>query len=113
MSVASAVLRGEATGSADDFIADVASMTKKDLKPGEILDGEGGYTVFGRLISARESLTNRYLPLGLSSDATLTKPIAKDTYVTYDDVELDETSLAFRIRKTLEEEYRQDGFSAK
>ena len=104
MSVASAVLRGEATGSADGFIADVASMTKKDLKPGDVLDGEGGYTVFGRLTSARESLTNRYLPLGLSSDAKLIKPIAKDTYVTYDDVELDETSLAFRIRKTLEEE---------
>ncbi len=111
MSVASAVLRGEATGSADGFIADVASMTKKDLKPGDVLDGEGGYTVFGRLTSARESLTNRYLPLGLSSDAKLIKPIAKDTYVTYDDVELDETSLAFKIRKTLEEEYREDSLS--
>jgi len=86
-------------------------MTKKDLKPGEILDGEGGYTVFGRLTSARESLTNRYLPLGLSSDAKVIKPIAKDTYVTYDDIELDETSLAFKIRKTLEEEYREDSLS--
>jgi predicted homoserine dehydrogenase-like protein len=65
----------------------------------------------GRLTSARESLTNRYLPLGLSSDAKLIKPIAKDTYVTYDDVELDETSLAFKIRKTMEDEYRQYGLS--
>jgi predicted homoserine dehydrogenase-like protein len=107
MSIASAVLRREATGSADGFIADVASMTKKDLKPGEILDGEGGYTVFGRLVTARESLTNRYLPLGLSSKAKLIKPVDKDAYVTYDDVELDETSFALRIRKTLEAAYRQ------
>jgi predicted homoserine dehydrogenase-like protein len=106
LSVASAVLRREATGSADDFIADVASMAKKDLKPGEVLDGEGGYTVFGRLVSARESLANRYLPLGLSSGAKLIRPVAKDAYVTYDDVQLDETTLAFRIRKTQEAEYR-------
>lgn len=109
ISVASVVLRGEATGSTDDFIADVASMTKKELNPGDILDGEGGYTVFGRLTSAKESLENRYLPLGLSSGAKVIKPIAKDTCVTYGDVELDETSLAFRLRKTLEEEYREDG----
>jgi len=107
MSIASVVLRREATGSADGFIADVASMTKKDLKPGEMLDGEGGYTVFGRLVTARESLTNRYLPLGLSSNAKLIKPVDKDAYVTYDDVELDETSFALRIRKTLEAAYRQ------
>ena len=106
ISIASAVLRREATGSADGFIADVASMTKKDMKRGEILDGEGGYTVFGRLVSAGESLANRYLPLGLSSGAKLIRPVPKDAYVTYDDVELDETSLAFRIRKTLEAESR-------
>jgi predicted homoserine dehydrogenase-like protein len=57
VSVASAVLRGEATGSADHFIADVASVAKKDLKPGEILDGEGGYSVFGHLVRADESLS--------------------------------------------------------
>jgi predicted homoserine dehydrogenase-like protein len=104
MSVASAVLRGEATGSANGFIADVASVAKKALKPGEVLDGEGGYTVFGRLVRADESLSNRYLPMGLSRGGKMINPVAKDALVTFDDVELDETPLSFRLRKTLEEE---------
>jgi len=66
VSVASVVLRGEATGSAESFVADVASVAKKGLNPGENLDGEGGHTVFGRLVRADESVTNNYLPLGLS-----------------------------------------------
>ena len=102
VSVASAVLRGEATGSADHFIADVASVTKKDLKPGEILDGEGGYSVFGRLVRAGESLSHQYLPLGLSRGGRMIKPVAKDTVVTYHDVALDETQLSFKLRKQLE-----------
>jgi predicted homoserine dehydrogenase-like protein len=104
MSVASAVLRREATGSANGFIADVASVAKKALKPGEVLDGEGGYTVFGRLVKAGESLSNRYLPMGLSRGGKMIRPVAKDALVTFDDVELDETPLSFRLRKTLEEE---------
>ncbi len=102
VSVASAVLRGEATGSADNFIADVASVAKKDLKPGEILDGEGGYSVFGRLVRADESLSHQYLPLGLSRGGRMIKPVAKDSIVTYHDVALDETLLSFKLRKKLE-----------
>ena len=103
ISIASAVLRREATGSADRFIADVASVAKKDLKPGDVLDGEGGYTIFGRLTRADESVLNKYLPMGLSRGGRMIKPVAKDSILTYDDVELDETTLAFKIRKALEE----------
>jgi predicted homoserine dehydrogenase-like protein len=102
VSVASAALRGEATGSADHFIADVASVAKKDLKPGEILDGEGGYSVCGRLVRADESLSHQYLPLGLSRGGRMIKPVAKDAMVTYHDVALDETLLSFKLRKKLE-----------
>ena len=103
VSVASAVLRGEATGSADGFIADVATVAKKALEPGDVLDGEGGYTVFGRLVRADESLAKKYLPLGLSRGGRIIKSVAKDSFVTYTDVELDESTLAFKVRKTLEE----------
>jgi predicted homoserine dehydrogenase-like protein len=102
MSVASAVLRGEATGSAEGFIADIASVAKRDLKMGDVLDGEGGYTVFGCLVTAEESLKNKYLPMGLSRGAKMIKPVPKDSFVTYNDVETDEKTLAFRVRKTLE-----------
>ena len=100
MSVASAVLRSEATGSAKSFVADVASVAKKGLNPGEVLDGEGGYTVFGRLVRADESLRNAYLPLGLSRGGRMIKSVAKDSFVTYRDVELDESTLAFKVRKS-------------
>jgi predicted homoserine dehydrogenase-like protein len=102
VSVASVVLRGEATGSPENFVADVASVAKKDLKPGDVLDGEGGYTVFGRLVRAEESLRNAYLPLGLSRGGKMIKSVAKGVFVTYRDVELDESTLAFKFRKALE-----------
>jgi predicted homoserine dehydrogenase-like protein len=102
VSAASAVLRHEATGSADRFIADVASVTKRDVKAGEVLDGEGGYTVFGRLTTSEESIRRKYLPLGLSRGAKMFRDVPKDSFVTYDDVELDETPMAFKLRKALE-----------
>lgn len=107
MSVASAVLRGEATGSAEGFIADIASVAKKNLKMDDVLDGEGGYTVFGRLVTAEESLRNKYLPMGLSRGAKMIKPVPKDSFVTYNDVEMDEKTLVFRLRKILEESSRK------
>jgi predicted homoserine dehydrogenase-like protein len=103
MSVASVVLRHEATGSPDFLIADVSSVAKKDLQPGEILDGEGGYTVFGRLTPAEASIPRKHLPLGLSRGARLKRPVTKDDIVTYDDVELDETQLSFTTRKAMED----------
>jgi len=105
MSVASAALRHEATGSASGPVADVASTAKKDLKPGDVLDGEGGYTVFGRLVQAEDSMPNGYLPIGLSRDAKVVRPVAKDALLTYNDVELDESQFSYRMRKTVEEDF--------
>jgi predicted homoserine dehydrogenase-like protein len=105
ISVASAALRGEATGSTDLFIADAVSAAKKDLKPGDILDGEGGCTVYGRLVQAAESLENKYLPVGLSRHARVVRPLTKDSILTYDDVKLDDSQFSYRLRKTIEEEF--------
>ncbi len=102
ISVASAALRNEATGSSKDFIADVAAVAKRDLKAGEVLDGEGGFMVFGRLVRAEDSLQHAYLPMGLTGNARLTRPIAKDAILTYADVELDESLLSFTLRKSME-----------
>ena len=102
ISVASAVLRGEPTGSSLKYNADVAAVAKKDLTPGEILDGEGGYTVFGRLVRASDSLKQAYLPMGLTGNARVIHPVAKDTILTYADVVLDETQLSYKLRKLME-----------
>jgi predicted homoserine dehydrogenase-like protein len=102
ISVASVALRGEATGSPMSFSADVGATAKKDLKPGDVLDGEGGYAVFGRLVSARESVERRYLPMGLSQGARVVKPVAKDSILSYDDVVMDESSFAWGLRREQE-----------
>jgi len=47
ISVASAGLRGEPTGAPTGFRADVVATAKRDLTAGEMLDGEGGFTVWG------------------------------------------------------------------
>ena len=105
--MASAALRNEATGSSKEFIADVAAVAKRDLKAGDVLDGEGGFTVFGLLVQAEESLQNAYLPMGLPGNARLTRPVAKDAILTYADVELDENLLSFTLRKSMEKEKRK------
>jgi predicted homoserine dehydrogenase-like protein len=84
------------------FTADVAATAKKDLKPGEMLDGEGGYAVFGSLVPARESVEKRYLPMGLSHGVQVIRPVAKDGLVTYDDVIVDESSFACQLRRQQE-----------
>src|SRR5712664_346652 len=74
ISVASVGVRGEATGSATGFRADAVASAKRDLRAGEMLDGEGGYTVVGKLLPATESLRLGALPLGLAQQARLLNP---------------------------------------
>ncbi|MDM0116047.1 Gfo/Idh/MocA family oxidoreductase [Variovorax sp. J22R133] len=102
ISVASIGLRKEATGVATCFNADVIATAKRDLKPGEMLDGEGGYTVFGKLFPAKKSLALGSLPLGLAHKLKLVRPVAKDQSLTWDDVVVDESLSAYRVRKEME-----------
>ncbi len=106
ISVATAALRGEATGTADFFIGDVAAAAKKDLKAGETLDGEGGYTVYGKLARTEESIPGGYLPIGLSRGGKVRRAVKKDAVLSYGDVAVEEGSIARRLRRELEEEFR-------
>ena len=102
ISVASAALRGEATGVAVSFNADVAATAKRDLAAGEMLDGEGGYTVYGTIQPARKAVQIGTLPLGLASKLELVRPVKKGGFVTWADVKLDETLSAYKVRKDME-----------
>ena len=105
ISVASVGLRREATGAAIAFKGDVAAIAKRDLKAGEILDGEGGYTVSGGLRPAEMSVSRQYLPLGLAHGVTLVRPVKDGEAVTYADVRIDTTSAAYVLRKQIESQY--------
>ncbi|AKS30649.1 NAD(P)H-dependent oxidoreductase [Mycolicibacterium goodii] len=112
VSIASAVLRNEATGSPTGFRGDVMTTAKRDLKAGEKLDGEGGFTVFGKLAPAEISLDRNALPLGLAHGATLVRDIAKDETISWDDVRVDESQFAVKIRRQLESEFRSEHIAA-
>ncbi|MDH4868382.1 Gfo/Idh/MocA family oxidoreductase [Alcaligenes nematophilus] len=102
ISVASVGLRGEPTGVAQYFNADVVATAKRNLKAGEMLDGEGGYTVFGKLSPAKESLRVGSVPLGLAHNMKLRRDVGKDQSLTWDDVVIDESLSAYRVRKEME-----------
>ena len=112
MSVASVALRGEATGVATGWNADVVATAKRDLAPGEILDGEGGYTVWGKLLPAETSMRLGGVPLGLAHDVKVVRPVKKGQSVTWADVAMDTHTHAYRIRRELEAQFAPPALKA-
>jgi predicted homoserine dehydrogenase-like protein len=102
VSVASVALRGEATGVASAWCADVVATAKRDLKPGDVLDGEGGYTVWGKLLPAETSTRLGGLPLGLAHAVKVVRPIAKGQSLSWSDVAIDTSTPAYRTRREME-----------
>lgn len=102
ISVLHAVLNGQPTGATRGWRGDVAAVAKRDLKAGETLDGEGGFTVYGKLIPAARSLKEGALPIGLAHGVRLRRDISAGAVVTKADVELDEGSAAVRVRHEME-----------
>jgi len=102
ISVASVGVRGEATGCASGFRADAVASAKRDLKAGEMLDGEGGYTVVCRLMPAADSLRLGALPLGLAHQVRVLNPVQAGAPVLWSDVAIDLSSDAVRLRREME-----------
>lgn len=102
ISVAAAALRGEATGRATGFRGDVVATAKRHLKAGEVLDGEGGYRVWGKLMPAADSLAIGGLPIGLAHGVKLKRDIAAGQVLRWADVIADETLEGVRLRREME-----------
>ena len=105
MSVASFALRGESNGTPTGWVEDVAATAKRALKAGELLDGEGGYTVWGKLLPVERSLTLGAVPLGLAHSLKLKREVAAGAVLTWDDVEINVNTRAYELRKRLEAEH--------
>ncbi len=105
ISVASAALRGEPTGRTNDLVSDVVAVAKRPLAKGEILDGEGGFTVWGRLARAGDALSRRGLPIGLAHNMKLSRPVGEGQMLSWDDVEVKD-SQAVSIRREMEDHFR-------
>ena len=107
ISVASVGLRREPTGCPTGFRADAVATAKRALKAGEILDGEGGYTVVGRLMPAADSLAVGALPLGLAHGWKVLRPLAAGEVVRWSDVAVDADNTAVKLRREMEARYRE------
>jgi len=102
VSILSAALLGRPTGATRGFEGDVAATAKRDLAPGERLDGEGGYTVYGRLLPARTSLERGALPIGLAHGVELVNPVRAGECIGWSDVRVDESAEVVRVRREME-----------
>src|SRR3954451_12313708 len=102
VSVASAALRKEPTGAPTGFRSDVVATAKRALKRGEVLDGEGGFCVWGKQVPAERSLAEGFLPLGLAHEVDLKRDLAEGECLKWSDVVHDENDLAVKVRREME-----------
>jgi predicted homoserine dehydrogenase-like protein len=100
ISIASAALRGEPTGAPAGHRAEVVATAKRDLAEGEVLDGEGGEAVWGRLMPAAAARAEDGLPIGLAHRVRLRRAIAAGSRISCADVDLDETDPVVRLRQS-------------
>jgi predicted homoserine dehydrogenase-like protein len=105
ISVLSAALRREPTGQPHGFRGDVVAVAKRDLRAGEMLDGEGGYTVWGKLMPAAASLKVGGLPIGLAHRVKLKTNVAHGAVVRWSDVEIDADNDTVKTRRAMEQQF--------
>ena len=99
VSVYSAALRNEPTGQPLAFCGDVVAVAKRDLAAGQRLDGEGGHTVWGKLVPARRSVEIGALPIGLAKDVALKRPVRCGEIVKNSDVGSPAQNIAGALRE--------------
>ncbi|MBX5452805.1 MAG: Gfo/Idh/MocA family oxidoreductase [Acidobacteriia bacterium] len=104
ISVLSAALRGEPTGQPQAWRGDVVAVAKRGLRAGEMLDGEGGYTVWGKLVPAARSLAEGALPIGLAHRVKLQRDIAPGEMIRWADVTLPKSE-ALAARREMEQRF--------
>lgn len=107
ISVFSAALLNQATGQTKKFTGDVVSTTKTTLKKGEILDGEGGATVWGKLVPSKLSLSMEALPIGLAHGIRLKNEIKENEIITWNDVDYLPSDPAILYRRKMENDFKK------
>ncbi|MGA8990056.1 MAG: flagellar biosynthesis protein FlgA, partial [Rhodoplanes sp.] len=75
------------------------------LKAGEVLDGEGGFCVWGRQTPAERSLADGLLPLGLAHNVALIRDVAEGAPLRWSDVTIDANDIAVKTRREMEKAF--------
>ncbi|MCP1675273.1 putative homoserine dehydrogenase-like protein [Natronocella acetinitrilica] len=105
ISVASVALRGEPTGISTNWRGDVVATAKRDLAAGDMLDGEGGATVWGKLLPARRSSTLDALPIGLAHNMRMKRAVGAGEVVSWADVDYNADDPAIAFRREMEKAF--------
>lgn len=102
-----AVLYGESTAHPmDHLISECITIAKTDLKAGQQLDSIGEYCYRASIELAHVAKEGNMLPVGLAKGAILKTDVAKDEVITYDMVELDNSSVLLQLRRMQDQMYR-------
>jgi predicted homoserine dehydrogenase-like protein len=102
LTVAEMVLDRRASLTAEHWTAEVGGVTKSDLPAGTVLEGIGGAHVHGLIDAAEDFARDERVPLGVLAGARLLRDVPAGTYLTHDDVELDESSTIVALRRLQE-----------
>jgi predicted homoserine dehydrogenase-like protein len=112
VSVASAALRKEPTGAPTGFQSDVVAVAKRALRKGDVLDGEGGFCVWGKQTPAERSLDRGLLPLGLAHGVALKRDVKEGEALAWSDVGYDANDDAVKVRRAMEAAFGRRNVSA-
>ena len=102
ISILSAALLGQPTGMTKGYNSDVIATAKRRLKAGEMLDGEGGYTVWGQLYPAKAASAIDGVPIGLAQHVKLTRDVEAGAPITWRDVGRHPDSDIVELRKRMQ-----------
>ena len=107
ITVAQAIIYGESTAHPmKKLVSECITITKKDLKAGEVLDGIGEFSYRASIDTAEVARQANMLPVGLAKGAKLLCDVKKDEVITYDMVELDNNSVLLQLRRRQDKMYR-------
>jgi predicted homoserine dehydrogenase-like protein len=100
VSIASAALRGEPTGAPfAGHRAEVVCATRAPMRAGELIDGEGGYAVYGTCVPVELARRHDLVPLGLAHGLRLLHDVPADHPIGTADVRFDDSSFLWKLRR--------------
>lgn len=88
-------------------LSETVAVAKKEIKAGEKVDGIGGYCVRGVLETHAAMQQEDHIPIGLFTGQVVAKrAIASGTFLTMEDVELDQSTTVWKLRQLQNETFR-------
>ena len=99
LTVAKMLVDGRASLVSGKRMTEVIAATKKVHQAGDKFDGIGGYSARGVADKVEAALRDNLVPIGILQGAIAKREIPVGAYVTYDDVELDQTQTIYKLRQ--------------